>query len=102
MTVCVSAVVVNFEQETFLRACLTSLDVALSRVDGDSEVIVVDNGSSDGSVATRFGAEFPRARLIKLSTNTGFAGGVDTGVRAAHGEWILCINNDATVGPSGS
>ena len=41
--------------------------------------------------------EFAGVRLITLSENRGFAGGVGEGIRAAKGEWVLCINNDATV-----
>ena len=43
------------------------------------------------------GAEFPEALLIELSANSGFAGGVDAGIRHTTGDWILCVNNDAIV-----
>jgi GT2 family glycosyltransferase len=94
----VSAVVVNYEQRELLRSCLESLREALRRIGDGCEVIVVDNGSADGS-GEMVREAFPEMRLIELSTNTGFAGGMSTGVRHASGEWILSINNDATVSP---
>jgi GT2 family glycosyltransferase len=98
MSLRVSAVVVNYRQRDLLRSCLESLREALRRVDGGYEIIVVDNGSSDGSSAM-VGAEFPEASLIELSANSGFAGGVSVGIQHAKGDWILCVNNDATVAP---
>jgi GT2 family glycosyltransferase len=100
MIVRVSAVVVNYEQRDLLRICLESLQAALRVVDGGSELIVVDNGSSDGS-AGMVRSEFPSARLIELPDNAGFAGGVSVGIRHAEGEWVFCVNNDATVAEDG-
>ncbi len=94
----VSAIVVNFQQRDLLRLCLSSLRDALARVDGGREVIVVDNGSTDGS-AEMVRAEFPAVRLIELSENRGFAGGVSIGIRDVTSDWVFCMNNDATVAP---
>jgi GT2 family glycosyltransferase len=96
MPIRVSAVVVNFQQRDLLRCCLSSLRDALRPVTGGHEIIVVDNGSSDGSVEMVC-TEFPEARLVELTENTGFAGGVGAGIRHASGDWVLCVNNDATV-----
>jgi GT2 family glycosyltransferase len=96
MSARVSAVVVNFKQQCLLRSCLDSLRNALRPLGDDHEVVVVDNGSADGSVEMVRG-EFPEVRLIELTENTGFAGGVSAGIRSAIGDWILCVNNDATV-----
>jgi GT2 family glycosyltransferase len=94
----VSAVVVNYEQRELLRSCLESLREALRRVDDRYDAIVVDNGSTDGSVEM-VREEFPDVRLIELSANTGFAGGVNIGIGHAVGDWVLCVNNDTTVAP---
>ena len=94
----VSAVVVNYQQRDLLRSCLESLREALLVIGGDQEIIVVDNGSYDGS-SVMVRAEFPEARLVELAENTGFAGGVSVGIQHATGDWILCVNNDATVAP---
>ncbi|MGA7416273.1 MAG: glycosyltransferase family 2 protein [Bryobacteraceae bacterium] len=58
------------------------------------EVIVVDNGSSDGSaaVATAFDA-----KVLQLEENRGFAEAVNLGIQVATGEWLLILNNDVTL-----
>lgn len=98
MSLRVSAVVVNYQQRDLLRSCLESLREALRMIGGGQEIIVVDNGSSDGS-GEMVRTEFPEARLIELPENAGFAGGVSVGIQHAKGDWILCVNNDATVAP---
>jgi GT2 family glycosyltransferase len=58
------------------------------------EVIVVDNGSTDGSSAIAAAAG---ARVIRLEENRGFAEAVNLGIRAAAGDWLLILNNDVTL-----
>lgn len=94
----VSAVVVNYNARELLLACLASVRAALESVDGATELIVVDNGSSDGSCeAVR--DKFPDVRLRALSENRGFPTAASTGVHATTGDWILFVNNDATIEP---
>lgn len=57
------------------------------------EVIVVDNGSSDGSLEM-LGAE-PQVRVLALRKNTGFAGAANAGVRASERRWVVVLNSDA-------
>ena len=60
------------------------------------EIIVVDNGSSDGSL--EFLAEFyPSVRVVSLASNRGFTGGNIEGLRVARGEYIALLNNDAVL-----
>jgi GT2 family glycosyltransferase len=99
MTV-VSAVVVNLDQREHVARCLESLAAALSRVDGTTEVVVVDNGSTDGSNEL-IRERFPGVRLIEQGRNTGFPPAAAEGVRATSGEWVLFLNNDATIEPDG-
>ena len=79
-------------------ACLASL-AALR--DGDTEVVVVDNGSTDGSVeAVR--AAHPEVHIVENGRNLGFAGGNNAGLRYAFdhgGQWTVLVNNDATLAP---
>jgi GT2 family glycosyltransferase len=79
-------------------ACLASL---AGLRDGDTEVVVVDNGSSDGSVqAVR--AAHPEVHIVENGRNLGFAGGNNAGLRHAfeHGaQWAVLVNNDATLAP---
>ena len=94
----VSAIVVTRDGRELLTACLTSLQPALAAVDGPAEIVVVDNGSRDGTQATvRNG--FPEVRLIELGENRGFAAGVNEGVRGSTGDWLLLLNNDTRIAP---
>jgi GT2 family glycosyltransferase len=98
MTVAVSAVVVTWNGRELLEPCLAALEPALDAAGVASELVVVDNASTDGTAAM-VAERFPRARLVALGENTGFAGGVDAGVRASTGEWVLLVNNDAELEP---
>jgi GT2 family glycosyltransferase len=73
-----SAIVVAFGKEDLLRACLASVDAALARVDGETELIVVVNDPD---------------------ANRGFAGGVAAGLAGAQSEWIALVNDDCTLEP---
>lgn len=74
-----------------LRDCLASLR---RQSYPSREIIVVDNGSSDGSIDL-VRDEFPEVRIIALAHNRGFAGGCNAGIQAATGQLIATINNDA-------
>ncbi|MGH2772181.1 MAG: glycosyltransferase family 2 protein, partial [Actinomycetota bacterium] len=97
MTVDVSIIVVNFNGKQFLDDCLGSLFSQTYPADR-IEVVVVDNGSSDGSVE-HLKQNWPQAVVAPLKENLGFAGGVNEGVRRAGGQWIALINNDARADP---
>ena len=65
------------------------------------ETVVVDNGSEDGS-ADAIAERFPEVELIRAGVNLGFAGGNNAGIRRAldrGADWVLLVNNDATVEP---
>lgn len=98
-TQAVSAIVVNYRQREKLRVCLASLAGSLARVGEPTELLVVDNGSGDGSTEAALAAA-PGATLVELPENLGFAGGVSEGIRRARGEWILLVNNDVEVEPA--
>jgi GT2 family glycosyltransferase len=91
----VSIIVLNFNGLVFLEPCFASLehlDYPRSRL----EVILVDNGSTDGSVP--FVRErFPRVTIIENGVNLGFAGGNNVGIRASRGDYVALLNNDTHV-----
>ena len=90
-----SIIIVNFNGGEHLQRCLASLDAHPART--STEVIVVDNASTDGSEAQVM--HFPSVRLVKLPANVGFSAGNNAGIRASSGELLLLLNNDTIVGP---
>ena len=82
--------VVNWNRKELLRACLDSLE---RQGEVASEVIVVDNGSADGS-AEMAETEFS-VRVIRNRENRGFCAANNQGIAAAQGEFVALINNDA-------
>jgi len=90
----ISVVVVNWNRREYLRACLTSL---AAQRGANFEVIVVDNGSSDGS-AEMARSEFG-VRVIANAANLGFCAANNQAFAAARGQFIALLNNDAEAAP---
>jgi GT2 family glycosyltransferase/glycosyltransferase involved in cell wall biosynthesis len=91
-----SIVILNWNGKHLLAEGIPSVLEAV-RTDGrPHEVIVVDNGSTDGSVEY-LREKFPEVRLITLSANLGFAEGNNLGVRAALRDVVILLNNDMVV-----
>jgi len=91
-----SIVVVNYNTREATSACLRSVLDASPGV--DLELIVVDNGSVDGSVEA-FRERFAQVQVIEAGENLGFARGVNLGARAASGAWLLLLNPDTITLP---
>ena len=87
-----SIIIVSWNGGTYLEGCL---DAILAQV-GSDEVIVVDNGSTDGSVALVREC-YPQVHLIENERNLGFAGGCNTGLRVAQGDVLFIVNQDAVL-----
>ncbi len=90
-----SVIIPAFNGEAFLEAGLGSL---LAQSGATTEIIVVDNASTDRSVEVVQRC-CPAARLIRSPTNLGYSGGCNLGLRAATGEFLVLLNQDARVGP---
>jgi GT2 family glycosyltransferase len=88
----ITVVVVNWNRRDLLRACLRSLYA--QKMAEAVEIIVVDNGSTDGSAAT-VRSEFPQAQIIENKHNLGFCEANNQGIRAARGAYVALLNNDA-------
>ena len=86
-----SVVVLNWNGKTLLADCLSSLS---NQTLTDLEVLLVDNGSSDGSVEY-VKTEFPGIRVIALEKNLGFSAGNNRGIEASSSEFVALFNNDA-------
>src|SRR5512135_2442691 len=91
----ISVIISNYNRADLLRSCLDSLRAQAYR---EFEVIVVDNGSTDGS-AEMVEREFPEATVRRLEKNTGFSAAVNEGIRLAKGELVALLNNDAVADP---
>ncbi len=90
-----SAIVVAFGSEELLEACLASLESALARVDGATEIVVVLNRDS---VALERAVEGVRGAIaVRGAPGLGFAGGVAAGLEVAAGEWVALVNDDCVV-----
>ena len=92
-----SVVIVNYNVRYYLEQCLLSVEKALCGVCG--EVFVVDNNSSDNSVAYLKG-RFPWVRYIENDKNVGFSCANNQAIREARGEYVLLLNPDTFVGES--
>ena len=89
-----SVIIVNWNTESYLRDCLQSVFEATSGI--EFEVIVIDNASSDGSVAM-VEKEFPQVRLVKNPDNRGFAAANNQGMAVSQGRYVLLLNSDTIV-----
>lgn len=87
----ISAVIVSFNRVQQLRESLT----ALCLPEAGPQVVVVDNGSRDGSA--NLDSEFPTARFSKLPRNFGLTRALNIGIRAAEGEYILLLHDDVRI-----
>lgn len=96
-----SIIIVNWNTREMLAGCLRSIEDCRLKIEdsGDqTEVIVVDNGSADGS-AEMVSIRFPWVQLIKNSTNAGFARANNQGMAVAQGRYVLLLNSDTFVLP---
>ena len=93
--VLISVVIVNWNGKHLLGECLDSL---FAQSVGGAEIILVDNGSQDGS-AEYVLERYRDVRVVSLPENIGFAGGNNAGIRAASGKYIALLNNDTKVDP---
>lgn len=93
----VSIIVVSWNTREMLRGTLAALSQELEGCSGvDVEVLVVDNGSTDGS-ADMVRNHFPKIRLIANKENLGFAQANNQAIGVARGELILLLNSDAEI-----
>jgi hypothetical protein len=92
-----SIVIPNWNGKDLLEKYLPSVVEALA-ANPAHEIVVVDNGSTDGSAAFVKSA-FPQVRLLALPGNRGFGGGSNAGVRAARNDIVVLLNSDMRVAP---
>ena len=91
-----SICIVSYQAANYLRDCLSS--IYTNPPQGEFEIIVVDNDSSDGTVQM-LRAEFPAVILIENPTNLGFTAPMNQALRRSQGEYLLQLNPDTLVHP---
>lgn len=89
----VSVIIVNYNGLKYLDRCLNSL---LDNRYPKLQIILVDNASADCSV-DHVSKKFPKVKIIRSTTNLGFAGGNNLGIKHAKGKYVLLLNNDTEV-----
>ena len=90
MTETVAVIIPNYNGQKYLSDCLKSLRKQSFQ---DFKVIMVDNGSSDGSISV-VKRDFPEVQIIGLSENTGFANAVNVGIKETGAKYVFLLNND--------
>jgi len=91
--IAISIIIPHFNGKEILTNCLNSL---LKNNYKNYEILVVDNGSTDGSQEI-IRKEFSSVKLIENKTNKGYAGGCNSGISYTQGKYILFLNNDVEV-----
>ena len=91
----VSVVIVNWNGLRLMEQCLGALT---EQTFSEFEIIVVDNGSTDGSVDW-LGEHHPSVRVIRNDENLGFAAANNQAIRASTAEFVVTLNNDTRVEP---
>ena len=91
----ITALVVSYNRSGLLRRAIESLEHSEERE--KLEILVVDNGSTDGS--TELESEFPNTRFIRMPRNFGLTKALNVGVRGATGEFIFLLHEDTEISP---
>lgn len=92
----VSVVIPTWNGRELLQGALDSLD---RQAFGEFDVIVVDNGSTDGTVEYLRSSR-PAVELVAFADNVGFAGAVNAGIAAAASDYVALLNNDMDLDPA--
>ena len=95
MSTRLTVVIPNWNGERFLLSCLGSLREQSFE---DFETVLVDNGSTDGSIPF-VRRNFPEVRVLPLGENRGFSAAVNAGIRTSRTEYVALLNNDTEVDP---
>ena len=93
----VTVVIPNYNGIRFLRECLDSV-FAQAAGTPEYEVLVIDNGSADGSLEL-LRESYPQVHVEALPENTGFCHAVNLGIRLSSAPYVLLLNNDTKVKP---
>lgn len=91
----VTVVIPNYNGMAYLETCL---DALLAQTQPELRLLVVDNGSADGSLAL-LRERYSQVEVLALDKNYGFCGAVNRGIRAAKTPYVILLNNDTQAEP---
>ena len=91
----ISAVVINYQGEAYLEACIRSIKAQSLPV---AEIVVVENASTDGSLNV-LNSNFRGLEILRMKTNVGACTARNVGMRAAKYRWVLLVDNDVVLAP---
>ena len=91
----ITIIIPNYNGMCYLEGCLGSL---AAQTDRDFEILMIDNGSGDGSVGW-VREHYPKVRIRAYRRNTGFCRAVNAGIRLSRTEYVLLLNNDVVCDP---
>ncbi|MGL6297890.1 MAG: glycosyltransferase family 2 protein, partial [Methanobacteriaceae archaeon] len=92
-----SIVIPNYNGKKFLKTCFDSIIKSQLTSEYNMEIIVIDNGSNDGSqdfIKSEYISKYNKFNLIENKDNLGFAKAVNQGIKSATGEFVFLLNND--------
>lgn len=91
-----SVVVPAFDESDNIEPLHREVDAVLRRIDSPAEIVLVDDGSRDGTleVMRKLAAADPRVRVVALEANSGQSAALEAGFRAARGEVIATLDAD--------
>jgi N-acetylglucosaminyl-diphospho-decaprenol L-rhamnosyltransferase len=93
----VSIIIVSYNSREWLQDCLDAIPAAAGAL--ETEIVIVDNASVDGSAEFIEGA-YPGVRLLRNRSNAGFAKAVNQGAAVANGRYVLLLNPDGHLKPN--
>ncbi|MCC7506783.1 MAG: glycosyltransferase family 2 protein, partial [Saprospiraceae bacterium] len=93
-----SVVVCVFNEQENIRPMLAQIDAALAGM--DYEIVYVDDGSTDGTLAELQNSGNPRLRTVEFRRNYGQSAALAAGIAAAEGEWIVTLDGDLQNDPA--
>jgi hypothetical protein len=93
-TTFVSVIIVSYNTRDLTLTCLKHVYTTTGLKSEELEVIVVDNHSSDGTVAA-IKSKYPQVKIVASRANLGFGAGNNLGAKQAQGEYLLLLNTDA-------
>ena len=90
----ISVVTPFFNEEESIVAFAEELRFVLEKMDADYEVLFVDDGSTDGTVAILSEITWPQKKILRLQANVGHQAALETGYRAAAGDFVITLDSD--------